>query len=416
MKHLYYKLMLKQMSPLRISTGDAEETDSDILKDKRGLPFIPGSSVAGVLRSMLDAGKARSIFGYIDGNIIKESSVKISDAVLADDTKEEDIRISTRDGVGLDEWGCAVKGSKYDFQIVECDKEYSAVIDCETEEDDTESVMDELFGKVIANDIRFGARTSRGFGLFKASVWKKSFSFPDEMAKWLAFDPFEAGAFENAEELKAVNSTEEFDRLDIAFHIDGTFNLRVKSTKYEVEDDGTKPDSVPLMDMKGRAVIPGTAWAGAVRHHMCKLAKENGLGEKIAGINAVFGKMPAGEDHKKSRICFSETVLEEGSFITVSRNALDRFTQAPRNGAVFTNKCLKGGRGSLEILIKKGSMEHISRQLLSAVLIDMDLGLMPVGGENGIGRGCLNIDAIKLNGKEITDKLKAGNTELLEVG
>ena len=58
MKHLYYKLVLKQMSPLRISTGDAEETDSDILKDKRGLPFVPGSSVAGVLRSMLDADKA----------------------------------------------------------------------------------------------------------------------------------------------------------------------------------------------------------------------------------------------------------------------------------------------------------------------------------------------------------------------
>ena len=42
--------------------------------------------------------------------------------------------------------------------------------------------------------------------------------------------------------------------------------------------------------------------------------------------------------------------------------------------------------------------------------------MMPLGGENGIGRGCLNIDAIKLNGKEITEKLKAGNTELLEVG
>ena len=417
MKHIYYKLILKQLSPLRISAGDAAETDSDVLRDKRGLPFVPGSSIAGVLRDMLETDKAGSIFGYINGNTIKESRIKISDAVLSNDTKVEDIRISTRDGVGLDEWGCAVKGSKYDFQIVECDKEYNAIIDYETgEKEDIENVLDDLFGKIAAYDIRFGARTSRGYGLFKVVIRKKSFTFPGDAAKWLEFDPFEKDAFEVSDEIKPVKTVEEYDRVDIDFHIEGTFNIRVKSTKYEVEDDGTKPDSVPLMDMKGNAVIPGTAWAGAIRHHMCKLAKEYGLGEKIADVNALFGKMPAGEDHKKSKIYFSETVLDTGSYVTVSRIALDRFTQAPRNGAVFTVKCLKGGKGSLNIRIRKGVMEHLFRQLLSAVIIDMDLGLVPLGGENNVGRGCLKIDKICLNDNTITDKLRAGSAELLEVG
>ena len=182
----------------------------------------------------------------------------------------------------MDEWGCALKGSKYDFQIVESDKEYNAVIDCETDEkEDIENILDDLFGKIVANDIRFGARTSRGYGLFKAIIRKKSFMFPGDAAKWLEFDPFEKDAFEVSDEIEPVNTVEGYDRLDIDFHIEGTFNLRVKSTKYEVEDDGTKPDSVLLMDMKGNAVIPGTAWAGAIRHHMCKLTKEYGLGEKV---------------------------------------------------------------------------------------------------------------------------------------
>ena len=50
MKKVYYQLKMIQKSPLRVGNGDAEVTDSDLMLDGRGFPFIPGSSIAGVLR------------------------------------------------------------------------------------------------------------------------------------------------------------------------------------------------------------------------------------------------------------------------------------------------------------------------------------------------------------------------------
>ena len=73
MKKIYYKLSMYQKSPLRIGNGDSDNTDSDLMTDSRNLPFIPGSSLAGVLREQLvicfgtEKGeeKAQKLFGNI---------------------------------------------------------------------------------------------------------------------------------------------------------------------------------------------------------------------------------------------------------------------------------------------------------------------------------------------------------------
>ena len=52
MKKVYYQLKMYQKSPLRIGSGENEITDSDLMIDGKGCPFIPGSSVAGVLRNL----------------------------------------------------------------------------------------------------------------------------------------------------------------------------------------------------------------------------------------------------------------------------------------------------------------------------------------------------------------------------
>ena len=44
-------------SPLSVSSGDNEWTDSDVLRDADGNPFVTGSSLAGAMRAYL--GKRR---------------------------------------------------------------------------------------------------------------------------------------------------------------------------------------------------------------------------------------------------------------------------------------------------------------------------------------------------------------------
>ena len=128
MKKIYYELKLKQKSPLRIGNGDNGNTDSDLLLDGRGFTFISGSSVVGILRSMLPQEKADKVFGFIKGDVITESRILVSDAVLGADMKKEDITISVRDGIELDDWGVTKPESKYDFEVAETEKEYTCVV------------------------------------------------------------------------------------------------------------------------------------------------------------------------------------------------------------------------------------------------------------------------------------------------
>ena len=136
MKKVYYQLKLYQKSPLRISSGDNETTDSDLMLDGRGCPFIPGSSVAGVLRDLcmnavrsLSEAEVDQLFGYISGETLAESHVLVSDAVGPATASAADYKITIRDGIRLDEWGITVRGNKYDFQVAETELPYYSVLE-----------------------------------------------------------------------------------------------------------------------------------------------------------------------------------------------------------------------------------------------------------------------------------------------
>ena len=51
-KKVYYRFLFQLTSPLCLGSGDNDETDKDIIRDGRGIPYIPASSVAGVLRTL----------------------------------------------------------------------------------------------------------------------------------------------------------------------------------------------------------------------------------------------------------------------------------------------------------------------------------------------------------------------------
>lgn len=81
---LYYLCRFTQLSPLRLSGGKNDRTDNDLMLDSRGLPMIPGSALAGVLRSRLPREDADLLFGKNTvGNDMTESAVLVGDAALA---------------------------------------------------------------------------------------------------------------------------------------------------------------------------------------------------------------------------------------------------------------------------------------------------------------------------------------------
>ena len=141
MKKVYYQLKMYQKSPLRISSGGNEVTDSDLMIDGRGCPFIPGSSIEGVLRDLylntipsISEADADQLFGYISGETLSESHVIVSDGTGPKGADPSDYMITVRDGIHLDEWGITVPGNKYDFQVTETAKPYYSVLEWTGEE------------------------------------------------------------------------------------------------------------------------------------------------------------------------------------------------------------------------------------------------------------------------------------------
>ena len=94
--------------------------------------------------------------------------------------------------------------------------------------------------------------------------------------------------------------------------------------------------------------------------------------------------------------------------MTVTRTAIERYTAAPRNRALFTSQVAVGGVGELVITFPADTSDLL-KGLLGVTLCDLNLGLLGFGGENGIGRGSTVITELTVNGVERTDELRAGD-------
>lgn len=97
-KRIVYRVELLFVSPISVSSGYEGMTDSDVLRDYDGHPFISGSSIAGAFRAYVQSkNNGNDIFGFANDEEGKMSPVFISD--LKFNKSETDIR----DSVALDD-------------------------------------------------------------------------------------------------------------------------------------------------------------------------------------------------------------------------------------------------------------------------------------------------------------------------
>ncbi len=427
MMKVYYQLTMHQQSPLRISNSGSEKTDLDLMKDSRGFPFIPGTSLTGVLRELAEKTFADdrykqlllSLFGsekrsdYEKG--FSESHVIISDATLPSDTSASKIFLGVRDGIGVDEWGITIDGAKYDFEVVETEMPYTAILEWTGDEAKAEenSLVLEPLMKLAAQGISLGARTTRGYGKMDVEVRKLMFRFPEDLEEWLAFDPFDTTLFQEALSEEAADVTAEKLEIHMELEAAGGFSVQVYTT--EEDEDRAASDVKPLSNSRSNPVIPGTTWAGAFRHHMIDLLREAPFASlSREQVNRLFGLKETGDKLMRSKITFSETEILGGKDYTITRNSVDRFSGAPRNTALFTSTVHEGGRGRLVLTVSKKEMTSDMTKLLTVTIFDLHAGLMTVGGEAAVGRGCMKVSGIKVNGNDCSDKLYAYDLTMLE--
>ena len=119
-KLLYVKVRF--ISPLNVSSGENEWTDSDVLRDYEGNPFVAGSSLAGAMRAYIEKKKTESClmgFSKPAGRQNISDSGKMSSLFISDLNFDGGLVYGVRDNVALSDAKTALSQSKFDMEILE---------------------------------------------------------------------------------------------------------------------------------------------------------------------------------------------------------------------------------------------------------------------------------------------------------
>lgn len=198
---------LVAIDPLHIGSSaksslDPVDVDSAVLKDSRGYPVIPGSSVKGVVRSWFESilrGAGVNVCDVLDNkncctskgeNERKDCKDLRKRAEMAYESSCEVCRLfggrefagklqfkdsyligtpsfEFRDGVGIDRaTGAAKGGAKYDFEIISKESEFSFYLTAENLDDQQKKYFDFIVEGLKSGELSVGGKTSRGLGRF----------------------------------------------------------------------------------------------------------------------------------------------------------------------------------------------------------------------------------------------------------
>lgn len=412
MKRIYYRLDLTLLSPLALSSGENEKTDSDAALDSRGKPYIPASSLAGILASVSDKDVKNKIYGYIikaDSHSDK-SEAHASSVIFYDCELTNEAVVSLRDSVALKN-KVAKDGAKFDFEIVETGAEFRGYIEITDKFEDAEKAIENALSRLHGGELRAGKKSTRGYGRIGIKSLKKAiFTDPE---KWLDFDMFSEECWNDAEKItpSPVGAKTDNIRVELSQN-NSALSIRRYTTEAPKSDKDIVPDFKALSLEDGTPVIPGTSWAGAFRERFEKFCGET-------AAKSLFGYLDQGEKNgaQKSKIIFNESKLSGFEKKLITRNSIDRFSAGTNDGALYTERTVYNGKTMLEISFPSDT-DKSSKVGLLAVLEDLDNGILAVGGMTSVGRGLFRADKIFYNGKDITESFKRFELEKIisEVG
>ena len=409
-RKIVYAGTLQLDSPLMIGSGTEtnarkNEADIHVLKDKKERPFIPGTSLAGVLRSWLaeeDAETANNLFGFVTKN--KNTMDDVQSAVSIMDVTLNDANVVVRDGVSIDVYaGTGLDGKKYDYEAVERGASGAFAMTLTLREYHLKHIpeLDALTEKIadrLCTGLRVGALTTKGFGVIRVPdicAAYYDFAKPADVKSWLLKQPA-ARTYAGKQDGEADAKT---------FCVDGEFALatsllvRDQNAKEKVGDK--KINAAPMKSC-GEYLIPGTSLKGVLRHQAVRILEA--LGKPAGWLDGLMG-FSEKKAAQKSRFTVNEVYIGKGvTEQEQTRNRIDRFTGGTIESALFTNKALwqiEPHVPVVKIHYEIAGCKDWEAGLALFLLKDLWTGKIPLGGEKSVGRGYLQgISArISFNGK-----------------
>ena len=429
------RFTVEASTPIAVGSGMGTIlTDSPVIRDVNGLPYIPATSLAGVIRHELSEQEGEDFvndaFGFHDKYGGEGSRIVFTDAVMVgkdalpvdgiqsidwnDDFYRHYHDLCIRNHVRIGSDGVAEDAGKYDNEVVY--KGTRFVFEAELV---SEKERKEMFCKIVSalssSVLRIGSGTRCGYG--KLSVKKCERAILDLCnaddlklyaqkssclsAAWAGFsewkptsaDPSSAGWTRYVLSLQPVD----FYMFGSGSGDDDADNVPVSESV--VEWNGGKPAFADR-----RTLIPAASVKGALAHrtaynynkvnHLYVGNPEAKTGDENLAVAAIFGKAAGKDGSRGSRGGIILSDLLEYDIADAQKLFYhiqsDYFSGGTIDGALFQEKSVhgKGQCHRLELLVADGALaDDKVKEAFVQSLRDICDGLLPLGGVTGRGNG-----------------------------
>lgn len=429
-KRIIARVLVETVVPLAVGTGEASiMTDSEVAVDYNGMPYIPGTSLTGVLRNAVkDEPGTDRIFGSVSKENLSGSMIIVSDAKIVDlkgrvvdgcalpdpETVNLYKDLPVRQHVKIGNKGAAEDTGKFDNQVVYKGTRFCFDLECMILSSDDETLFYRILDLINSDALRIGGGTRKGYGRLEAkAIWVISYDMTDkeamdeylEHSAELSIDPFALQKW--TPYTKTVTGN------------DDVINIRITPEDFVFFGSGfgnENADAVQLMeryvvwhsdheaDVRNTGVvIPASSVKGAFAHRFEYWYNVLERGKGCKARNALFGYVD--NTNQCPGVIFFDDVIEQPDKSKVFNHVkIDRFTGGAFPGALYNEEAmyLKGREFTLTIRIDSKALKarcadadkydniNYNNILKAAELVKRDIeeGLLPLGGLTNRGHGC----------------------------
>lgn len=426
-KHrLVARISLEAVSPLAVGSGEKDIiTDAPVARDCNVLPYIPGTSLMGIIRHSMSQENIKQLLGYQDKEKGEGSKVIISDALLTDENgkaldglqdwdNNEYLRhfqvLPVRQHVKITEKGTAAKTGKFDEQVVYAGTRFVFEIE-ELSVDGTDTRFKEMLSIISSPTFRIGGGTRCGFGSMKViSIQYHAYDLTQEndLQAYIKKTSCLKDDFEQAQEFKPDTTLQEGWT---KYTLDLTpMDFFLFSSGFGDEDADMTPvkeERIVWENGKPRfteacTLIPATSVKGAIAHRtayywnkLTHRSVEEGTAlkcEECEAITKLFGSTNSDEESKQSigNVILSDVLMEKNSTKVLPHIRIDKFTGGVMDGALFQEKVTLGkGKHINETLYVNNDAlsDTIIKEAFEHALSDICTGMLPLGGGTNRGNG-----------------------------
>ncbi|MGQ9569605.1 MAG: RAMP superfamily CRISPR-associated protein [Thermodesulfovibrionales bacterium] len=433
---------------LHIGSGEEGDwIDSTIIKTKKGKPFVPATTIAGVFRELAERnfsqGDVEKLFGYVKktgNNYTKSCASRLifCDAFLSNESKS-----GYRNGVGIRRDSLTSReGALFSLETVEKPTfDFNLIIDNPCDGD--MRILEPILAEFQSGRVAIGADKSRGLGWVKLSDLKYADIKPDNLD---SFVDYLVDGKENLQTLTTNKArTEGKGNYTVIEYIltleEMDASLIVSSGVPGFSEDADQ--TLVIDETTGKFFIPGSSIKGPLRSQAERIIRFLGNKESACDPTDSNGNCSAKVKEIKKQnkeidlstikscsclICmtFGNGYLASKVFFTDAYDNAEQNTQFIDNVAIdrFTGGALEGAKFNTEVATKvnlKGKIilkdiEEWQAGLIAFLVRDWMMGDIRIGfGKmKGYGRCKVDLEKITLCWQDdnwLKDKIKENNID-----